>query len=250
MNSAIGGGQPPADDGPAAQNYLSRIEAYAHRIRGCREIDEIVQLLNEALRETAALNRSEAFEHAGQRIAEAQRQIETLKAELQQAIDLMLVDPLTGALNRRGLERAYLQECSRCDRHGLVLTVAVIDLDDFKRVNDRFGHAFGDQALRQLCEVMRATLRQSDVVCRFGGEEFVVVFPHCDSNQAKSALQRLQRALGALPVNYQGESVTLSFSAGLASRLAGESQQDLIARADTALLNAKTAGKNRIALAA
>ena len=249
MSSNAGNNNSSAGDAPSAQAYFSRIEAYAHRIRGCSEIDQIVSLLDQALRETHALGDNDEFRNASARIADAQQQITSLKAELQQAMDLMLVDQLTGTMNRRGLERAFGLETARCDRHGLSLSLAVIDLDDFKLVNDRHGHPFGDEALIQLAEVMRVTLRPSDVISRIGGEEFVVVFPHSDADAAMSALTRMQRALAVLPLRAKSESVTLSFSAGLAGRLPRESQDSLISRADKALMSAKQSGKNKILVA-
>lgn len=249
MNSNTGNSNSSKDDAPSAQAYFSRIEAYARRIRGCSEIDQIVDLLDQALRETHALNGNDEFRSASARIEDAQRQITSLKAELQHAMDLMLVDQLTGTVNRRGLERAFAQESARCDRHGLALSLAILDLDDFKQVNDRYGHPFGDEALTQLAEVMRVTLRPSDVIARVGGEEFVVVFPHSDTDAALSALTRMQRALAVLPIRGNGESVTLSFSAGLAGRLPRESQDSLIGRADNALMSAKQSGKNKVLIA-
>jgi diguanylate cyclase len=249
MNSNVSDNNTLANGTTGAQAYFSRIEAYAHKIRGCSEIDEIIGLLDQAMRDTLSLDGSDEFRDASARILDAQQQIASLKAELEEAMDLVLVDPLTGTLNRRGLERAFARECARCDRHGLALSLAVIDLDDFKQVNDRYGHQFGDEALAQLAEVMRATLRPSDVIARYGGEEFVVIFPHSDAPAATTAVARLQRALTVLPLLRDGDAVTLSFSAGLAGRLPRESRDDLIARADAALLVAKNSGKNKVVIA-
>lgn len=249
MNSNTGDDNSPAGAPPAAEVYFSRIESYAQRIRECSEIDQIVGLLDQALRETLSLSDNDEFRNAHARIEDAQHQIASLKAELQQAMDLMQVDQLTRTLNRRGMERAFVREFSRCDRHGMPVSLAMLDLDDFKLVNDRYGHTFGDEALVEFAEVMRVTLRPSDIVARFGGEEFVVIFPHSDAQAALKAVARVQRALAALPLHCNGDSVTLSFSAGLASRLPSEPQESLIARADAALLSAKRSGKNRAVIA-
>lgn len=231
---------------PLAQDYYRQIESYALRIRGSGEVSEIIGLLDQALRETQALAEHEELRLAFDRIAHAESEIEALKAELQQATNLVRLDQLTGMLNRRGLEDAFVREAARSARQSSPLCVAVIDLDDFKCINDRYGHQAGDDALVHFSSVIRASLRPNDTLARYGGEEFVVLLPDADEADAFTAVSRLQRAIATRPVALDGDIVALSFSAGVARRAQIEPGTATIARADTALLRAKRDGKNRI----
>ena len=151
----------------------------------------------------------------------------------------VLTDTLTGALNRRGFTEARQRESARARRSGKPLALALIDPDDFKRLNDREGHHVSDEALLHLVQVLRAALRPSDILCRFGGEEFVRLRPDTALHQA-AAISRFQRQLAAraMPVR----EIVLSFSAGVVVHQAGESLEQALLRADVATYAAKRAG--------
>jgi diguanylate cyclase len=178
------------------------------------------------------------------RLAAAEVRIAELEAALREAGEIARHDPLTAALNRRGLSEAFAREAARARRTGQPLAIALLDLDDFKRVNDRHGHAVGDAALVHLTRVLAETLRPTDLCCRLGGEEFVVVMPGADRAAANGALARLQAAIAARPV--AGTPVTLAFSAGVVLSQDGEALEQLLDRADQAVYRAKAAGKRRI----
>ncbi len=179
------------------------------------------------------------------RLAHAQRQIEALKKELQELRGLVHIDHLTGALNRCGLDQAYLREAARADRQAAPLGTALLDLDNFKTLNDTHGHQAGDAALVHFAAVIRRTLRPSDTVVRFGGEEFLFLLPDSSQQQTARALARLQADLGRSPLAYKKRKLPMTFSAGIAVRKPGETSDALISRADRALYKAKGAGKNR-----
>jgi len=143
-------------------------------------------------------------------------------------------DPLTGLPNRAGLERVLEREIAAARRSGTPLAVAVIDLDDFKSLNDKRGHLAGDEALVATARSWETALRGSDVLARFGGDEFVVVLPGSPVLQAGRVIQRMRSAEG-----------TWRFSAGLASWDGSESPVELIARADAALYEAKAKDRSR-----
>jgi diguanylate cyclase (GGDEF)-like protein len=144
-------------------------------------------------------------------------------------------DGLTGIVNRRGLDEQLPVEIARADRLGYPFTVVMMDLDHFKRFNDRRGHAAGDGLLRGAAQAWRTQLRPTDVLARYGGEEFTLVLPSCDAAQAVQLIDRLRPLTPDLQ----------TFSAGIATRQPGESAADLLLRADAALLAAKRGGRNR-----
>lgn len=232
------------------RNYRDRVTALAERIRGTEDISTIIDMLNEALAETRQLRGpEEALVAARRKVAEAERSIESMRNELEQVKSMLHQDPLTGTLNRRGIDDAFLREAARCDRHGGKLSLALIDLDDFKRLNDNFGHQVGDRALVHVAEVVRNALRPTDRIGRFGGEEFLILLPDTGVKECAAVLNRIQRELAARPLDGAGERLVITFSGGLIERRAQESLVQLIERADQALYQAKRAGKNRVTLA-
>ncbi|MCC7485322.1 MAG: GGDEF domain-containing protein [Burkholderiales bacterium] len=226
--------------------YSRRIEAYACRIRASSDAAEIVGILDEALRETRALREDEAAEETRRRAADAEREIEALRAELELVRGLLHEDALTGALNRRGLAAAFEREVARAGRSGASLSIVAIDLDHFKKLNDRHGHAAGDRAIVRIAEVAAGALRPSDAFARVGGEEFALVLSEARLEEARLCALRLQAALAATPLEWNGARIALTFSAGVAEWRPGESLEQCLGRADTALYAAKRAGRNRV----
>lgn len=227
-------------------DYYRRIEAYAQRIRDTRDVGAIIDILEEALTETRALGRDP---HTRPRVADLQRterEIEAMQIELRQLRGLVHVDHLTGLLNRSGLDSNYRRESARADRANSTLGVALLDVDDFKHLNDHHGHQAGDAALVHLADAIRRSVRPSDVVVRFGGEEFLFLLPGAECSHAARALDRLQDDLHRHPLVYRGHDIALSFSAGVTVRQRGQSRDAVIAAADRALYAAKRAGKKRV----
>jgi diguanylate cyclase len=183
---------------------------------------------------------------ARQQVEAAEARIRQLEAELEQVSDLVYQDYLTGALNRRGLEDAFAREFARSERHGTPLSIALLDVDHFKRLNDTYGHQAGDQALRHLAQVIKAILRPSDTVARYGGEEFVILFPDTTLEEAVKIMTRLQRELTKRFFLHDNQRILITFSAGVAQREGPESADSLLSRADEALYRAKQAGRNRV----
>lgn len=177
----------------------------------------------------------------------AEQRIAELELALAEARQAATVDPLTGALNRRGFEEASQREAARAQRNGTPLALALLDLDDFKRLNDTLGHQVGDAALVHLVRVLRRAMRPSDVLARFGGEEFVLLLPETGLPLAEAALARFQRELAALPVPDGG--AVLTFSAGVTCHRPDEALETTMRRADAATYLAKRSGKNRVVTA-
>ncbi len=234
----------------ALGNYRDRVTALAERIRGTEDVSAIISILNQALTETRRLRvREDALVAAQRKVADAERSIEAMRNELEQVKAMLHQDPLTGTLNRRGIDDAFRQEASRCDRHGGRLSVVLIDIDNFKLLNDTLGHPAGDRALIHIANIVTNTLRPTDRVGRFGGEEFMLLLPDTRLNQSSAVMARIKRELAARPLEENNTRITITFSGGVAQRAEQETLDEIIARADAALYQAKAAGKNRIVLA-
>jgi len=167
---------------------------------------------------------------------------QVLEAEVQRLVDR---DPLTGLANRRGLDQALRQEVARAARTGGELTVAVVDLDRFKAVNDTDGHQVGDAVLRSVADALRNGVREYDVAARLGGDEFVLVLPGCGPDEALAVAERLRRGIGVATA----ATHTVTASAGVAVfAVHGTEPDELVAAADAALYAAKRAGRDRTAI--
>ena len=177
---------------------------------------------------------------------QAQGKVRKLEAELEHVSEQVSQDQLTGVLNRRGLDEAMQREMARAERRKSGLCVAVLDLDNFKKLNDTYGHQAGDDALIHLTKVVRKTLRPTDTVARYGGEEFIILFSETDLEQAVLVMRRLQRELTKRFFLHNNERLLITFSAGVAMLAPGESQDAVFARADKAMYQAKVQGKNRV----
>jgi diguanylate cyclase len=176
----------------------------------------------------------------------SQEKIRRLQEELSQLSEVVRVDQLTGALNRRGFDDAILREVSRVKRTQGTLAIAMLDVDNFKSLNDTHGHQVGDVALQHLAQVIKDTLRPTDIISRFGGEEFVILLPDTDINAATNAIARLQRALTKRFFMGNNQRLLITFSAGISIYRLEEEQMAAISRADQAMYLAKKTGKNRV----
>ncbi len=162
--------------------------------------------------------------------------------------ELAATDPLTGTWNRRRLFEIAEEEVQRSERYARPLCVAMLDLDHFKGVNDRFGHAVGDEAIRLVARAIRGTIRRQDEIGRYGGEELMIVCPETELDEAAIVIERARAATSDLTLMHEGERVPLTLSAGVVARGKGEPLREVVRRADAALYQAKTEGRNRVVL--
>ena len=154
-------------------------------------------------------------------------------------------DPLTNLPNRRAFDEGLARRMAEWRRHGRPLSILMVDIDHFKQVNDRHGHQIGDDVLRRIADVLRCTMRESDVVARFGGEEMAVILSGTDSSEACQAAQRVRRAIEQATFVLGGRPLKVTVSVGAAQCDAEENVTRLVKRADDALYAAKQAGRNR-----
>lgn len=235
----------------STSDYHAKIDRYAQQISQARGIIELNTILEEVMRDTRAvqtetLRSRDDMLAARQEVLESETRIRDLESKLEQLSELVREDQLTGSLNRRGLDDVFEREFARSERRKSPLCIAMLDLDDFKRLNDTYGHSTGDEVLIHLVRVIKETLRTMDVIGRFGGEEFLIVLPETPLAEAAQTVTRVQRELTKRIFMHNNERLLITFSAGVAMRGPNEDQVSLIKRADEALYRAKREGKNRV----
>ncbi|MCX7946517.1 MAG: GGDEF domain-containing protein [Hydrogenophilus sp.] len=234
--------------------YQHELAHAAEVIASARDLTEVGPLLGHLLESTRTFQSQVARSHEELKAAKAQAEaaearVRELEAQLNEISMLVVRDPLTGVLNRRGLEEAFAREINRASHRHEPLALALIDIDNFKQINDTFGHQAGDDALKHLATMARRYLRAQDIVGRYGGEEFVVLLPATTAETAAEVIRRLQRALTRELFFAGGEQRVITFSAGVTEVMIGESIEAAQQRADGAMYAAKRAGKNRVFIA-
>ncbi|UXY13726.1 GGDEF domain-containing protein [Chitiniphilus purpureus] len=235
----------------STSQYHLRISQYADDIQQAKNLTNLRAVMENLLQDTRSMqldvqrSRDELLV-ARQQADQSETRVRELEQELLDVSEQVRSDQLTGALNRRGLEESFEIEAARLARSGNPLAVALLDLDNFKQLNDQRGHAAGDSALIHLVRVVKELLRPTDVVARYGGEEFVLLLPETGIDQAVHVLQRLQRELTRRFFLHENRKLLITFSAGVTLARPGEDRFSVLSRADAAMYRAKQAGKNRV----
>ena len=231
--------------------YRDRMEHCAAQVAQAQTIGELASVVEEIISETRnmqirAENSRGELSALKQQVDNANAEVERLRQELDNASDPVRHDPLTGALNRKGLDETLEREIGRAERSGKALCIALIDVDNFKQLNDSLGHTAGDEALVHLARVIGDTIRPQDSVARYGGEEFILVLPDTELDAAVGVVQRLQRELTKRFFLHDNSKRLITFSAGVSRLDPNEPAKRSIDRADEAMYRAKRAGKNRV----
>lgn len=231
--------------------YHDLMERCANQIGQAATLNEMAPVLQEVMGATRSIEmdtRMVRDELSNLRDRTEEKHTEVLR--LQQALDHASAqarhDPLTGTLNRKGLDEVMEREMARAVRTETPLCVALLDIDNFKQINDRLGHEAGDAALVHLVEVVRSAMRPQDMVARYGGEEFVLVLTDTLLQQGIEMMQGLQRELTKRFFLRENEKVLITFSAGVAQLASDETSAEAIRRADQGMYLAKKTGKNRV----
>ncbi|RQO54270.1 GGDEF domain-containing protein [Pseudomonas sp. KBW05] len=181
-----------------------------------------------------------------ERVANMEQEAQGYREHLEVQRQKALLDPLTGLPNRAAWSERLDHEVNAWHQRGNSLSLAMLDLDHFKRINDGYGHLAGDKVLKIIANVLRKRLRPSDFIARFGGEEFVLLMPDSSLADALAVGEVLRAAIEACPFHFKGEPVTVTVSMGVAQFLPGERSDLALKRADAALYRAKAAGRNRV----
>lgn len=235
----------------STSTFHSKLDESARLIEQAKSLSDVAPVLKDVVGATRAMAQdtmSTRDELRGMR--EKALTTEAEIAKLHQELDRVSIqarhDSLTGALNRKGLDEALVRELSVVRRKETPLCMALLDIDNFKKINDKLGHETGDAALAHLATVAREVMRPQDTLARYGGEEFVLLLPDTALDKGVEAMTRLQRELTKRFFMSGAEKVLITFSAGVAQVAADETGPDAIKRADQAMYLAKRAGKNRV----
>jgi diguanylate cyclase len=236
--------------GSQTGRFHESVGRYADVIEKADSLESLAGVVREMVEETrtvqALVQQTQGRlqeEHA--KASELTQRVGELEGELRRLSSEVSTDQLTQIANRRGLLQSFDVERARVERDGLALAVGLLDIDNFKRLNDELGHAAGDEALRSLAAVVSKTLRPTDMVARYGGEEFVVLLPQTPVDEGQQILTRLQRSLSGGLFMHEEKTIFVTFSAGVTAYRVGESIEAALERADQALYEAKRTGKNR-----
>jgi diguanylate cyclase len=230
--------------------FSDSVARYVDTIANADSLESLASVVRQMVEESRAVHglvseTQERLHEGRQRAAELEAQVRTLESELRRLSDEVSTDVLTEVANRRGLMQAFDVETARLERQGGELAIGLLDIDNFKKLNDTLGHSVGDMALKTLAGHVQKQLRPVDIVARFGGEEFVVLLPGAPVDEAQVTLTRLQRTLSASLFMHDGREVFVTFSAGVTRFRPGEALEAALERADEALYEAKRTGKNR-----
>ncbi|KXX66366.1 GGDEF domain-containing protein [Marichromatium gracile] len=212
------------------QGHLSNIQQHMDARRSLEQ-----EQLNQARAE---------IDHLKQELGKVQEESGELRQLLHEARQRALFDSLTGLSNRLAYDERIAQECERWARYGHPAVLSIWDVDFFKRINDRFGHTAGDNVLKILGKLLRTSIRKSDFVARFGGEEFMMLLPETSIETALEVAEKLREQVAASRFQYRGQPVPVTMSCGLAAFVEGDTPEDVYRRADAALYEAKRSGRN------
>ena len=175
--------------------------------------------------------------------------LDQVSSELERSRAQARIDPLTGFANRRGMEEFLEREIARTRRSKIPFSLAILDLDHFKHINDEYGHEVGDRALLHFAALAKSMLRETDFVCRYGGEEFVLILPGSGSQCGLQTVDRMREIVERTPLVIDRGKIQICFSAGVAESCGDEEKNTLLKRADQALYAAKRAGRNCVVVA-
>jgi diguanylate cyclase len=223
-----------SDDLATGKNITTLSHGIADLLHYSRNMQQTVQTLNA-------------------RLDESHREVEALRQEVNRAREEASIDGLTGLANRRSFDRALASHLARsgAESHGPSLLIA--DIDHFKRINDSYGHVFGDKVIRSIATILRDNVKGKDLAARYGGEEFVVVLPDTPIEGARSLAEKIRKIVEGSRIKRVGNNeivANVTISLGVACRHPGETDQELVSRADAALYQSKQQGRNRVTLAA
>ena len=236
--------------GSKTGDFSQSVGRYAQVIEEADSLESLTGVVREMVNESRAVQTlvqqtQERLQEEHSKATGLSERVVKLEDEMRRLSDEVSTDQLTQIANRRGLMQAFEIERAKLERNGGHLSIGLLDIDNFKRLNDELGHSAGDEALKSLASIVSKTLRPSDRVARYGGEEFVVLLPETPVDDGEQILTRLQRSLTGGLFMHKEKQVFVTFSAGVTGYRMQERIEESLERADQALYEAKRTGKNR-----
>ena len=229
----------------AAGESSQRLSSSLDKGSRIKEIVEAAEWLKETIGEISRIK--EVSDRLGHSLTEKTDRLDEIMASLDQLEVMILTDELTRLTNRRGWEQHLSREFQRFNRYGNVCSMIILDLDNFKKINDKHGHLIGDKVLQEVAQGLMNDLRSMDTAARYGGEEFTCLLPETDLAGAVQTAERLRMGIVRTHFTVRNTHVPITASFGVASFREGDKEpQDALARADQALYRAKSLGKNRV----
>ncbi len=230
----------------SSTSYVDKFQGHINEINSTIDSKDIdVDALSKKLigiafkiKDSTVSMKSEIEEYS-KRLKESQQIIESLRDKLRRAQQNLIVDPLTGVYNRRGLLHFLRVEISRAERYKQPFSIIMADLDHFSDVNNTYGHLAGDMVLKGFCRIIKSIIRTTDIVARYGGEEFIVILPNTELDDAFQVAEKLRDAVGRLKFKYKDKIFSITSSFGVASYQERDTIEKIIKRADKALYKAK-----------
>jgi diguanylate cyclase len=231
--------------------FDSGLEECISRLQQAHSLTEVQEIRNLLLEQTLSLQErtrrmASEMHQARVQVDDANRKIESLKKQMEKIKKEVVIDPLTRAYNRRALDERLGQELQAFQRYGQPVSMVMVDIDHFKKINDNYGHRTGDGVLRILSEVMKKEIREVDFLARYGGEEFVIILPHIVYALALEVAGRICTKVAASRFAFKGEPFTVTISAGVGTLREKDTIESFINRVDQALYQAKRQGRNRV----
>ncbi len=241
------------------QEQTGHIESQARKATDLNELKTLVQHRVDAIRsnmdefqqqEKKLLQAAEEkMEHLVQRLNEVEEETESLRQQVTEHSLQAFNDTLTGIPNRHAYEERLHQEFARWKRYQQPLSIMVVDIDNFKQINDNFGHRAGDKALKIIASQLKKMTRETDLIARYGGDEFVLLLPETNSRGAMTIAEKLRDAVERCAFHFREKKVTITVSCGISEYLNGDEPEDAFERADQALYKSKAKGRNQFSSA-
>jgi len=252
-----------ADNSTAAEaldtQLRQQVDGLQSSVKGAADVDSLKHILENRLegllvtmdehkheRDRREQELAGRLQGLSERVANMEHEALGYREHLEEQRQKALLDPLTGLPNRAAWSEHLEREMLDWHENGGHLAMAILDLDHFKRINDNYGHLAGDKVLKIVADQLRKRLRGRDFIARFGGEEFVLLFPQTSPAAAAQMAELLRATIEACPFHFKGERVVITASIGLGAFRSGERGDQVLKRADTALYRAKDLGRNRV----
>jgi diguanylate cyclase len=243
--------QSAANAGDQANRFGNTLEKWSDDLGHSRTMDDARQNVASVLGDTRAMQTSISTLKA--RLDESQNEIQRLRQEVERAREDSLVDALTGLFNRRGFDQSINDCLTSLASDAVGPSLLMADIDHFKRINDNYGHMFGDKVIRVLAQILKQNVKGIDTAARYGGEEFVILLPNTALQGALCIAEKIRQNVEKSRIrrtDNNQELAHLTISIGIASFIPGETASHFIERADAALYRSKESGRNRVSMAA